>query len=84
MTCTFQGMEGKPMKHTPAAKWISGSPDDTLRRQRSLGFSAIPQSKMAPQLNLKQGKTEVQKPAISHNKDIGQVFKWASLVSHAL
>lgn len=36
----------------PAAIWIPGSPRDTLKRQRSLGFSTIPQSKMAPQWNL--------------------------------
>lgn len=35
--------------HPSAAMWISGSLGDTLRRQRSLGFSTIPQSKMAPQ-----------------------------------
>lgn len=29
MICIFQGMEGKPVKHTSAVLWIPGSPGDT-------------------------------------------------------
>lgn len=55
----------------------------TLGKQRSFGFSTILQSKMALTMEPTQGKTEVQKPAISHDKDRGKVFKQASLISHA-
>lgn len=38
-------------------------------------FSTILQSNVAPTLEPTPGKTEVQKPAISHDKDLGKVFK---------
>ena len=53
ITCTLQETKDKPVKHTQLqqCEWISGSPGDNLRRQRSLGFSTIPQSKMVSQRN---------------------------------
>lgn len=43
-----------------------------------------PTKQDGPHNETRQGKTEVQKPAISHDTVIGKVFKWASPISHAV
>lgn len=61
----------KPVKHIHLQQWKSQGYQAILWGGREvLGFSTIPQSKMAPQCNPAQGKTEFWKPAISHDKDI--------------